>query len=127
MCSLPTAPRKRATGAADTAAPAATHAKPLVDKTVKEEQKGYFKHIEREPATDAAPAAAADANAVEVPVSERGAPAGWAAGTPVPYLALAKVFEAIEQISSRLKIVELLRDFLRQVLDFLHVCSCANN
>lgn len=40
----------------------------------------------------------------------------WAAGAPVPYLALAKVFEAIESISSRLKIVELLRDFFRQVL-----------
>lgn len=34
----------------------------------------------------------------------------------MPYLALAKVFEAIEGISSRLKIVELLRDFFRQVL-----------
>jgi DNA ligase-1 len=42
--------------------------------------------------------------------------AGWKAGQPVPYHALAKTFEAIEAISARLRIVELLRDFLRQVI-----------
>ncbi len=34
----------------------------------------------------------------------------------VPYVALARVFSQIESISSRLKIVELLRDFFRQVI-----------
>jgi DNA ligase-1 len=34
----------------------------------------------------------------------------------VPYLCLARTFEKIEQNTSRLKIIELLRDFFRQVI-----------
>lgn len=40
----------------------------------------------------------------------------WKAGEPVPYLALAKTFEKIGQIKSRLKIVEYLTEFFRSVI-----------
>lgn len=40
----------------------------------------------------------------------------WAEGQPVPYLALAKTLEAIEQTSSRLKIVEILANYFRSVM-----------
>ncbi|VEL28612.1 unnamed protein product, partial [Protopolystoma xenopodis] len=39
----------------------------------------------------------------------------WKKGESVPYLALAKTFEAIESISSRLKIVETLANLFRSV------------
>lgn len=37
----------------------------------------------------------------------------WARGKPVPYLALAKTFEAIEPVSARLKIIEILSNYFR--------------
>ncbi|XP_049879856.1 DNA ligase 1 isoform X2 [Pectinophora gossypiella] len=40
----------------------------------------------------------------------------WSKGEEVPYLALAKTLEAIEAISARLKIVEILANFFRSVL-----------
>lgn len=40
----------------------------------------------------------------------------WAEGQPVPYLALAKTLEAIEETSSRLKIVETLANYFRSVM-----------
>uniref|UniRef100_A0A1I8HIP1 DNA ligase 1 n=1 Tax=Macrostomum lignano TaxID=282301 RepID=A0A1I8HIP1_9PLAT len=41
--------------------------------------------------------------------------ASWSSGQPVPYLALAKTFEAIEATPGRLRILELLCNFLRSV------------
>lgn len=40
----------------------------------------------------------------------------WAPKQPVPYLALAKTLEAIEAISARLKIVEILSNYFRSVI-----------
>lgn len=40
----------------------------------------------------------------------------WAKDQPVPYLALAKTLEAIEQTSARLKIVETLANYFRSVI-----------
>ncbi|KAI0212316.1 DNA ligase 1 [Lamellibrachia satsuma] len=40
----------------------------------------------------------------------------WKRGEKVPYLALAKTFEAIENVSARLKIVEILSNFFRSVI-----------
>ncbi|XP_073962847.1 DNA ligase 1 [Choristoneura fumiferana] len=40
----------------------------------------------------------------------------WRANQPVPYLALAKTLEAIEAISARLKIVEILSNYFRSVM-----------
>ncbi|XP_062586978.1 DNA ligase 1-like [Saccostrea cucullata] len=40
----------------------------------------------------------------------------WKRGEKVPYLALAKTFEAIENISGRLKTIEILCNFLRSVI-----------
>ncbi|KAL5019361.1 hypothetical protein ScPMuIL_005083 [Solemya velum] len=40
----------------------------------------------------------------------------WSRGEKVPYLALAKTFEAIENVSARLKIVETLCNFFRSVI-----------
>ncbi|XP_052262495.1 DNA ligase 1-like isoform X2 [Dreissena polymorpha] len=40
----------------------------------------------------------------------------WKHGDKVPYLALAKTFEAIENVSARLKIVEILSNFFRSVI-----------
>ncbi|XP_052787449.1 DNA ligase 1-like [Mya arenaria] len=40
----------------------------------------------------------------------------WKQGDKVPYLALAKTFEAIENVSARLKIIEILCNFFRSVI-----------
>ncbi|XP_048000918.1 DNA ligase 1 isoform X2 [Leguminivora glycinivorella] len=40
----------------------------------------------------------------------------WAPKQPVPYLALAKTLEAIEAISARLKIIEILSNYFRSVI-----------
>lgn len=40
----------------------------------------------------------------------------WKEGERVPYLALAKTLEAIENVSARLKIIEMLSNFLRSVI-----------
>lgn len=40
----------------------------------------------------------------------------WAPGRPVPYLALARTLQAIEQTASRLKTVTLLANYFRSVL-----------
>lgn len=40
----------------------------------------------------------------------------WAAGTAVPYLALARTLEVIEATSSRLKIIEILSNYMRSVI-----------
>lgn len=40
----------------------------------------------------------------------------WKQGEKVPYLALAKTFEAIENISARLKIIEILANYFRSVI-----------
>ncbi|KAL4239319.1 tRNA ligase [Mactra antiquata] len=40
----------------------------------------------------------------------------WKHGEKVPYLALAKTFEAIENVSARLKIIEILSNFYRSVI-----------
>ncbi|CAB3229246.1 unnamed protein product [Arctia plantaginis] len=40
----------------------------------------------------------------------------WAAGAPVPYLALARTLELIEGTSARLKIVDILSNYLRSVI-----------
>ncbi|XP_053390607.1 DNA ligase 1-like [Mercenaria mercenaria] len=40
----------------------------------------------------------------------------WKHGEKVPYLALAKTFEAIENVSARLKIIEILCNFFRSVI-----------
>ncbi|XP_013197539.2 DNA ligase 1 isoform X1 [Amyelois transitella] len=40
----------------------------------------------------------------------------WTKGQEVPYLALAKTLEAIEETSSRLKIIEILANYLRSVI-----------
>ncbi|CAH0597058.1 unnamed protein product [Chrysodeixis includens] len=40
----------------------------------------------------------------------------WAAGAPVPYLALARTLELIEATSARLKIIDILSNYLRSVI-----------
>ncbi|KAF0686335.1 Aste57867_21837 [Aphanomyces stellatus] len=57
---------------------------------------------------------------------------GWAAGTPVPYAALSKVFGLIEDESSRLTIQDYLADFFRSVIELtpndlvscIYLCVC---
>lgn len=84
--------------------------KPAVKKEVKEEEPGTPR--KEEPKSPLDPSSYNPAKNNYHPVED----ACWRPGQKVPYLAVARTFEKIEEVSARLRIVETLSNLLRSVV-----------
>lgn len=84
--------------------------KPAVKKEVKEEESGTPR--KEEPKSPLDPSSYNPAKNNYHPVED----ACWRPGQKVPYLAVARTFEKIEEVSARLRIVETLSNLLRSVV-----------